>query len=125
MFIKQGIVYSEAGHYLYSHTKKLITFQSKGNLDDFEEFLLDNIIEFRNNRYYFGNGIGTIKPVKIEYGALKAQFIKMRYSNDDQIAIMLNKDNSEEDEIYYNKMQEWRDWSGEMAKKIVEYEKNY
>lgn len=121
MFTKQGTVYSEAGYYLRHKTKKLITFQHKGELEDYDEFLLDSIIEFNNGRYYFGNGIGTIKPIKLEYGALKSQIIKMRYSNDDQIAIMLNKDNSEEDALYHTKMQEWRDWSGNMAKLIVNY----
>lgn len=32
---------------------------------------------------------------------------------------MLNKDNSEEDLLLFNKMQEWREWSGFIAKKIV------
>jgi hypothetical protein len=31
---------------------------------------------------------------------------------------MLNKDDSEEDLLLFTKMQEWREWSGEIAKKI-------
>ena len=46
--------------------------------------------------------------------------IKKRYSNDDQIAIMLNAQLSEEDKIYYDKMQEWREFSGYIAKSIDE-----
>ena len=47
--------------------------------------------------------------------------IKLRYSNDDQLALMLNKDNSEEDKMYYDKMQEWREFSGHIAKLFCEY----
>ena len=46
--------------------------------------------------------------------------IKKQYSNDDQIAIMLNAQLSEEDKMYYDKMQEWREFSGYIAKSIDE-----
>ena len=46
--------------------------------------------------------------------------IKKQYSNDDQIAIMLNAQLSEEDKMYYDKMQEWREFSGHIAKLINE-----
>lgn len=46
--------------------------------------------------------------------------IKKQYSNDDQIAIMLNAQLSEEDKMYYDKMQEWRKFSGYVAKLINE-----
>ena len=46
--------------------------------------------------------------------------IKIRYSNDDQIAILLNKDSSEEDLLKYNKMQEWRDWASILAKAFMD-----
>ena len=39
--------------------------------------------------------------------------------SDDQIALMLNKDNSEEDAMLYDKMQEWREWSGRFAKEVM------
>ena len=32
---------------------------------------------------------------------------------------MLNKDNSEEDTVLYDKMQEWREWSGRFAKEVM------
>ena len=46
--------------------------------------------------------------------------IKKQYSNDDQMAIMLNAQLSEEDKVYYNKMQEWREFSGYIANLIDE-----
>ena len=45
--------------------------------------------------------------------------IKTRYSNDDQIALMLNEASSEEDKFYFSKMQEWRDWAGWFAKEVM------
>jgi hypothetical protein len=41
------------------------------------------------------------------------------FPNNDQIAIILNKDDSEEDMLLFNKMQEWRRWSGVVAKQIL------
>jgi hypothetical protein len=44
----------------------------------------------------------------------------MRYSNDDQIAIILNKDESEKDKISYNRMQMWRRFADDLAIRTVE-----
>lgn len=41
------------------------------------------------------------------------------FSNNDQIAIMLNKDESDEDLFLFNKMQEWRKWASVVAKEVV------
>lgn len=54
------------------------------------------------------------------YADAKKYIIGKRYSNDDQLAIMLNKDNSEEDAIAYQKMQEWREWASLVSHKIVD-----
>lgn len=55
------------------------------------------------------------------YADYKKAIIQKKYSNDDQIAIMLNKDSGEEiDLLAYQKMQEWRDWASIVAKKIIE-----
>ena len=55
------------------------------------------------------------------YADYKKAIIQKKYSNDDQIAIMLNKDSGEEiDLLAYQKMQEWRDWASLVAKKIIE-----
>lgn len=55
------------------------------------------------------------------YADYKKAIIQKKYSNDDQIAIMLNKDSGEEiDLLAYQKMQEWRDWASLVVKKIME-----
>lgn len=54
------------------------------------------------------------------YGDYKKAIIQKKYSNDDQIAIMLNKDSGEEADLEaYAKMQEWREWASLAAKKIM------
>lgn len=51
------------------------------------------------------------------YAEIKTFIIKLHYSNDDQIAIMLNKDMNEEAAEKYEKMQEWREFASEVAGK--------
>ena len=55
----------------------------------------------------------------MSYAEWKTKIIKWRYSNDDQIAILINKDDSEEDIIKYNRMQEWREYAAKLARKII------
>ena len=121
MFTKEKKVYSDAGKYLVSKDKKTFALNILGNQKDYmeEEFNspLDIVIEgkmiFYQNRKFICN------PEIMDYAGIKTKMIKMRYSNDDQIALMLNKDNSEEDAMLYNKMQEWREWSGRFAKEVM------
>lgn len=54
------------------------------------------------------------------YADAKRLIIAKRYTNDDQIAIMLNKDDDEESALAFRKMQEWREWASVVAKKIME-----
>jgi hypothetical protein len=60
----------------------------------------------------------------LTYEQLKAKIVKRIFSNDDQIAIMLNKDDSENDLMIYNKMQEYRGWASVLAKKILSLKEN-
>ena len=54
------------------------------------------------------------------YADYKKAIIQKKYSNDDQIAIILNKDTeSERDIMAYNKMQEWREWASILAHLIL------
>lgn len=61
-----------------------------------------------------------IRPLILNasYNELKTQIVKFKYSNDDQIALMLNYQNDSE-KYYeaYNEMQNWRDKASELAKK--------
>jgi hypothetical protein len=70
---------------------------------------------------YYNNGtLAQSVNNKWKYSDYKKDIIKKRYSNDDQIAIILNKDDSEEDQMRYQKMMEWREFASFFAKKVLE-----
>ena len=112
-------VYADAGKILIGKNK--IGYILTGNIEDFTEediYLDDMVIDGNLLRYSNGRIVERYIPNE-SYAQLKARIIKRKYSNDDQIAIMLNKDNSELDLMYYNKMQEWREWASILAHSIL------
>ena len=123
MFTKGNITYSEVGKYFYS--KKLNEYKlSVTNFsleDEWEEESFENPLEIRiiQGTVYFSNLKFKFTPIKLDYVEIKTHLIKTRYSNDDQIALMLNEASSEEDKVFFNKMQEWREWSGWFAKEVM------
>lgn len=77
------------------------------NLTIDDKYLCFDIFKWKHN------GIFT-------YADAKRFVIGKRYSNDDQIAIMLNIDDSKEDALAFSKMQKWRAWAAVVAHKIME-----
>ena len=108
MYKKRNVVYADAYKYLLHKSKGIIAFAQSGNENEFEEKELPMPIKI-----YFS---------KSDYATVKTEMIKKQYSNDDQMAIMLNAQLSEKDKVYYNKMQRWREFSGYIAKLIDEKE---
>ena len=118
MYILKGNVHAEAGKILVSDNK--IGFFFKNSSDDFTERLIEtDSLVVENGFVKFDVFSWDIHNLR-SYDDLKKYFVGKKYSNDDQIAIILNKDDSEEDSIAYEKMQEWRAWASYMARKIVE-----
>lgn len=120
MYKVKDTVYSEPGYMLVKPGFR--GYSRKGELKDFtEEKLNTETFSIQGNIIYIGSVIiGQYDPKKT-YGDYKTSIIKGRYSNDDQIAIMLNKDNSEEDLEKYNRMQAWREWAAKLARLITEW----
>lgn len=81
---------------------------------DYSEHELSTFIE---KRPYNSVSIGGIFNLSIT-NHIKKTLINHIWSNDDQIAIILNKDNSPEDLSMFNFMQEWRNWFGKLNKEI-------
>lgn len=125
MFKKGNKVYSEAGSYLKSTDGKIIGFNLNGDIEDFEEVELEKPLDIKveGNQITINNKILWFID-SLDYATIKTTIIKLRYSNDDQIALVLNKDLSEEGLMYWQKMQEWRDWASEVATQIVEVANN-
>lgn len=113
MYQIRNIVYSEPGYILVGKNKK--GYQFEGQLSDFIEEKL-NLDDMQvNGEFVTYSGIIQYIGANPNYAELKKEMVKRRYSNDDQIAIMLNDDIEA-----MQKMQSWRDWSSEVATKIME-----
>ena len=113
MYQVRNKVYSEAGYILIGKNKK--GYQFEGQPSDFTEEKI-NLDDMRvEGEYAFYSGIVQYIGDNPDYAKLKCDMVKRRYSNDDQIAIMLN-----EDADAMQRMQEWRDWSTRVATKICE-----
>ena len=121
MFTKGEKVFSEEGKYLTSKDKRKYGFVLKGAIDEFDEFDINSPLDIKisGNLILFQNNKLACLPETMDYVGIKTKLIKMKYSNDDQIALILNKDNSEEDLELYNKMQNWREWASYFAKEVV------
>lgn len=119
MYTIQDTVYADAGKYLKCGNKVAFQMKASENIEELDLNLDD--IQIVNNYAYYNNGLFAqeVNP-RWTYGDYKSRIIKKKYSNDDQIAIMLNKYDSELDQIYYQKMQEWRAFASLLAKKIME-----
>lgn len=118
MYKIKDIVYADAGFILLGSNKK--GYQFEGKCCDFKEKKISLRDIQINGKFVYYDGIIQMLPNTLDYSTLKADMVKKRYSVDDQIAIILNADNSEEDRLRYTKMQEWRDWSAKVAKAIMQ-----
>jgi hypothetical protein len=113
-------VFADAGHHLKRGSSIAYFFENnKETIEEIQTTIDDmhrvsDIILWSNNKMaqpIIPNGV---------YGDYKKAIIQKKYSNDDQIAIILNKDSGEEaDLLAYNKMQEWREWASIVANRII------
>lgn len=118
MFVKGKKIFADRGCYLKHKQLPIIGLTINGNPDDYEEVrILDSLdVVVDGNKVLIYNRKFAILPDSISYSDIKKRVIKSRYTEDDQIAIILNKDESEEDAMYFQKMQEWRDFASEVAR---------
>lgn len=124
MYKVRNKVYAEAGSLLIGKNKRGYVFI--GEVSDFsEEAIRIDDMRVEGNFLVYSNGrIRELYNPKMTYEQLKAKYVKRLFSNDDQIAIMLNKERSAEDAELFDKMQEWRDWCGVLAKKVISLANN-
>lgn len=120
MFTINNTIYADAGNILIGDNK--VGYQFIGKESEFKEQKIKyDDINIKGSFIKYDNGrLLELIPRQPSYGYFKSCIIKKRYSNDDQIAILLNKDSSEEDLLKYNKMQEWRDWASILAKAFMD-----
>lgn len=100
------------GHYLISSNgKRGFSIPIEEGIS-YTEKELTTIVE---KRPYNSVSIGGVFNIKVTDN-IKKTLITSIWSNDDQIAIMLNKDNG--DNEMYNFMQEWRKWFSDIVHNI-------
>ena len=107
------LVYTPTGE-LWGKAARLSVYNGRQlTEDDFEE-VDDSEFECIDKVWYDFRGKS--------YAHIKTFIIKLHYSNDDQIAIMLNNeiDMSGEATDRYREMQEWREYASSIAKKYTE-----
>ena len=120
MYKIKNKVYAEAGCILSGESRRGYVFQ--GEIEEFtEQQITIDDMKVEGNFLLYSNGLILERNYpNLTYEEQKARIVKRLFSNDDQIAIMLNKDSGEEVDLFaYNKMQEWREWASIVAKKIV------
>ena len=117
MYRIKNKIYADAGFILKYKNRISFSFE-----DVDEKDILETKINLENmqikGKFVIYSGLKDYISCK-EYGDWKKKWVNKQFTNDDQIAIILNKDRSEEDLLLFNKMQEWREWAGLIAKKIV------
>lgn len=120
MYKIKDIVYADCGYLLIAD--HLVSFQFAGSPSSFTEEEIDlSDMSFEDGIIYcHSRRLRWMIDFGMTYSQLKRKFIGLRYSNDDQIAIILNQDDSEEDALAFAKMQEWRAWASLVAHKVLE-----
>lgn len=130
MFSKDGIIYSDAFKYLYNPRINAVAFQFAES-DGWEEVSLPEDFDIQlqedfqdgkivGHMAFFHNRLFVVElPAELSYGAVKTAIIQKRYDYNSQLAIMLNKDNSEQAQMYFDKMQMWRDFASLFARKVM------
>lgn len=104
MYQIKNKIYADAGCVLKYKNKVAFSFEDVDIKDVLETKInLENMQKIGNFVLYDGL---RDKVVSTDYGKLKSRFINKQFTNDDQLAIILNKDDSEEDLLLFNKMQE-------------------
>lgn len=121
MFVKGQKIFADAGHYLQHKTHPVYALSVKGSADDYVERELNSPldIEISGRVVYYQNRKLALIPDRMDYASIKTRIVKSLYSNDDQLAIILNRDNSDDDAMLYDKMQEWREWASQTAQLIL------
>lgn len=119
MYTDKNIIYADPGKYLKYNNQ--VSFQFPANNEVEEHILILDDLIINNNMALYNDRLFA-QPIisNYTYADYKRDIIKKRYSNDDQIAIILNKEDSEEDLIRYNSMMEWRIFASRLANKIIE-----
>ena len=125
MYTDKNILYAEPFHFLkhFSRPVNCLSVPADAyNHEDFEELPISSpiVVEIVGNKVYFENRKFCFIIKRFSYDDIVEQIIKSRYSNDKQLAVMLNKDRSDEAISDFNRMQLWRMFAKSFAIAIMD-----
>jgi hypothetical protein len=113
--------FADAGYHLKRGGSIAYFFEDNGQEIQEVETNIEDMHKSGSIILWSDNKIGQMVLKNGGYGDYKKAIIQKKYSNDDQIAIMLNKDSGLKEDLFaYQKMQEWREWASIVAKKILQ-----
>lgn len=124
MYVIKNKIYADAGYVLKYNNRISFSFEDVDPKDVLETKINLENMQINGKFVVYSNGMKDYISCT-EYKDWKKKWVNKQFTNDDQIAIILNKDDSEEDLLLFYKMQEWREWSGIIARNIVSLINNY
>lgn len=121
MYIKNNTLYANPYYILVGNK---VAFQIEDAImADYKEqkINMDDIVVMKHKKYTVVRvgGVLNIKMVEFTKKWLKTAIVEKRYDNDDQIAIILNKDIDEEHLKDYHLMQEWRKFADDLSNAVL------
>ena len=121
MYAKRDMLYADAYKYLKHKTKRIVALSINGSADDFEEVDMESPIKvvIVGKLVTWNNNLLACSSDELTYEAIKTKIIKSRYSNDDQLAIILNKDKDADGQLSFERMQVWREFATKIAKAVI------
>lgn len=112
MYTKRNIVYAEAGRVLVLGSSVAFQMEATPGQLPAERDCPVRGVRVSGSTASWG-GITVTLPQPLSYAAIKRKLVQLRYSVDDQMAVMLNADPDET-----RRMQAWRDWARDAARAI-------
>lgn len=106
-------VIAMAGHYITNGEAKGMALHYSPNAEYSEHPMTDKVEHIIEDSF----NIGDTFAVRLT-GTTKKDLISLLFSNDDQIAIILNRENSEQDQEMYDFMQQWRAYFSTIIQKM-------
>lgn len=106
---------AEAGHYITNGGAKAMTLPYSPDEEYTEHPLNDTITHLVGDTY----NVGGAFAVRLT-ATTKKELISLLFSYDDQMAIILNRENGDEDEEVYQFMQRWRNWFSAVIRRMKE-----
>ncbi|WP_300505195.1 hypothetical protein [uncultured Duncaniella sp.] len=124
MFTKGTILYADPYKYLRHKSRPVIALSvslTSYSPDDFDELPMDIPLapELTDGKIFWQGRRFVNIPESLSYAGIKTSIIKSRYTPDDQMALILNRDRSEADTALYEQMQQWRAFAADIAAAVT------